>query len=401
MKHYKGCFRIALNELRNQLRFYFVFLVSAILFFSMLTAVVLTAKRLPDVLNKNMVDTNYNLIEMNRIPDGFLPELEALPAVIHLFPIMSSRMIGIEDTDVEKRAYTENVTDPESGENKKVSFSTIGMTGNYLREKPNPYLKDMNAALVSGTPWDEDDNKDCKIWLSEYAASLTGRNVGDRMLFTGKEGEDLSVVVEGIYKRNDPVMFCFYVTFPVYTLIQDEMVNTEEVMIRPDSIFEHKQVLNEIKSHFYYASSFSGALIDGYMSLLLILYVLCGFIGLLVVGILFTTAQAYYSRRIRFFSIMKALGFRDSGVLVVVCTVIQGILTIAFLFSQLISPYLIGYVSDSLSVVYSDIIISNKVWDRLTFLIFLFVSVLTWVACLLGRKVFRTGHITDLIRKEL
>jgi len=400
MKRFRGCFRIALDELRTQRHFYVAFLLSASVFCSTLISILLVTKRIPDVLNEEFADTYINVIEMSKIPDGFLPTLEKMPVKIIEYPSMKSDLIGIDESNPENRYYMEEHPDPESGEMLTKYYDLYGKTGNVVENVPNEMITRMNEALVVGLPWNQADNGTHKIWLSEKAAEMTGYGIGDLMHFPGRMNTDVTATVAGIYRRDDPGMAFYYITYSIYETVIPKMVESNRVLIQPDSILQHNQVIKDIKSHYYFASSYNKSVIDGYMSLLFLLYILCGFIGLMVVGILFATARAYFARRTRFFSVLKALGFRNRGVLTVVCLVTQGVLTLAFLVSQLLSPYLLSYVSDCLSDLYFEMDISTNVWNGTALFGYVAVSALAWLACFLGKRTFKTAKITDLMRSE-
>lgn len=374
MKRFRGCLRIAGDEFRTQWHFYVVFLLSASVFFATLISILLVTRRIPDVLDEKFADSDINLIQMNRIPKGFLSTLEKMPVKIIEFPTVEVHLIGSD----------------------KVVYGT---TGNVVPDKPNDQITRMNEALLKGVPWTVEENSAYNIWLSEEAAEMTGFCVGDMMMIPGRMNTEVSATVAGVYTR-DRTLKLFYVTFPVYESIAPKMVSSNRVFIRPDSILLHNKVINEIKSYYYYAVSYSASVIDGYMALLFLLYVLCGLIGLMVVSILFATARAYYARRTRFFSVLKALGFRNRGVMIVVCLVTQGVLTVAFLISQFISPHLLAYVSDCLSELYFEMNMSTNVWNGTALCGFVAVSALAWVACFLGKRTFRTTAITELMRSE-
>jgi predicted lysophospholipase L1 biosynthesis ABC-type transport system permease subunit len=400
MKRFRGCLRIALDELRTQRHFYLVFLLSASVFFATLISIMLVTVRIPAVLDEEFADSHINVIEMSKIPDGFLSTLEEMPVKIIDFPIMKSDLIGIDGSDPENRYYTEEHPEAESGEILTRYYDMFGRTGNVVADKPNDHITRLNEALLIGEPWTKEDNTDNKIWLCEKAAELTGYRVGDVMHFPGKLNTDVTATVAGIYKRDDPEMNFYYITFSIYESVIPKMVENNRTLIRPDSILQHNKVINEIKSYYYYAFSYSKSVIDGYMALLFLLFVLCGFIGLMVVGILFATARAYFARRTRFFSVLKALGFRNRGVLTVVCLVTQGVLTVAFLVSQLLSPFLLAYVSDCLSDLYFEMNISTNVWNGTALCGFIAVSALAWIVCFIGKRTFKTAEITELMRSE-
>ena len=400
MKRFRGCLQIAGDELRTQWHFYVVFLLSASVFFASLISILLVTRRIPNVLDDEFADSYINVIEMNKLPAGFLPTLEEMPLKVIAFPTIRSDLIGIDSSDSENQYYVEEYQDSESGEVLTRSFGMSGSTGDVVQDKTHASITRMNEVLLAGDPWTEEDNSTYKIWLSDKAAEMIGCYAGDVMELPGRMNSKISTRVAGVYRRDDREMAFFYVTIPVYESVVPKMMKENRVLLQPDSILQLNKIINEIKSHYYFAKSYNKSVIDGYMTVLFLLYVLCGFIGLMVVGILFATARAYFARRTRFFSLLKALGFRTRGIMTVVCMVTQGVLAIAFLISQFISPHLLAYVSVCLSDLHFEMDISTNVWNGTALFGFIAVSVLAWAACFLGKRTFKTAEITELMRSE-
>lgn len=372
MKLFRGCCRIAGAELRTQWHFFIVFLVSASVFFSTLISILMITQRIPSVIDKNFSRSPVNYITLNRIPEGYLPFLESLPVEIIVFPKLNGQMIGNEDLS--------------------------GRTGNYLNDRPNASISLMNDAVIEGTTWTESDNSSYKIWLSTELAEKKRLNIGDEMHITGRMNTDINAVVAGIFNSEQLGYPDFYVTYPVYEAALPNTVKDHKVTILPNSIFQHNKIINELKTRFIHSSSPNQSVIDGYMAVLFLLYALCGVIGLMVIGVLFATARAYFIRRTRFFSVMLSLGLKKRGIMTVVCLVTQGVLIVAFLVSQFVSPYLLAYVSDCLSELWLDLDISTNVWNLSALLCFLAVSLFAWTICFLGKRKFKTSGITELVR---
>jgi len=73
---------------------------------------------------------------------------------------------------------------------------------------------------------------------------------------------------------------------------------------------------------------------------------------------------------------------------------------VAFLAAMLLAPYLNRYVGNLLNELFTDVKISERVWNSFSLLILLITSGLLWLTCICAQKTYAAPELVELIRQE-
>ena len=172
-----------------------------------------------------------------------------------------------------------------------------------------------------------------------------------------------------------------------------------QVTLAPLNLKDYQNVLAELRANRIFPDE-AQEFMDSVMLLVYALYVVCVFLCILEVGMVFTISRSYFHRRTAFFAVCKALGMQNQSMLLTVCMLMQALLSVAFLVAMLLAPYLNRYVGNLLNELFTDVKISESVWNPFSLLILLITSGLLWLTCICSQKTYAAPELVELIRQE-
>ena len=209
--------------------------------------------------------------------------------------------------------------------------------------------------------------------------------------------QSISCQIAGIYQQNI-YLYSYYVSLPLYLQSLDT-VESMQVTLAPLNLKDYQNVLAELRANRIFPDE-AQEFMDSVMLLVYALYVVCVFLCILEVGMVFTISRSYFHRRTAFFAVCKALGMQNRSMLLTVCMLMQALLSVAFLAAMLLAPYLNRYVGNLLNELFTDVKISERVWNPFSLLILLITSGLLWLTCIFSQKTYAAPELVELIRQE-
>lgn len=269
----------------------------------------------------------------------------------------------------------------------------------YLEPSYTVYQNIEIPLLIAGRAPARQDDADAAIWLSEDAAAQLGAVCGDTVSFCADStaAQSISCQIAGIYQQNI-YLYTYYVSLPLYLQSLDT-VESMQVTLAPLNLKDYQNVLAELRANRIFPDE-AQEFMDSVMLLVYALYVVCVFLCILEVGMVFTISRSYFHRRTAFFAVCKALGMQNQSMLLTVCMLMQALLSVAFLAAMLLAPYLNRYVGNLLNELFTDVKISESVWNLFSLLILLITSGLLWLTCICSQKTYAAPELVELIRQE-
>ena len=117
-------------------------------------------------------------------------------------------------------------------------------------------------------------------------------------------------------------------------------------------------------------------------------------------SIIYSIAKSYYIKRKQFFAMAKALGMSNRDIFFVVCFVLHALITLAFAAALLISPMLNSYIIDFLNSLFSDVSVSSNIFNVYTLSVYVVVSVLLWLTCIISQRFYKSADISDFLKQN-
>lgn len=398
MKKHCRCLNIALYELKTGWRGFGVFFLICCLLLSTMISIFSLALQLPDELQEYITGTSLHMIHVGDIDKVDLSQIDNLPlkVVKYYYNGLPPCSIGIDDGYLPP----------------KVDGFIVDLSGAAIRGVNGDrswQVTKINQQLLNGRPFEERDSNKSGIWLSDLSAEYLGVESGDSISFCVDSPavssldeepikyETVSCTVMGIYSM-DASMNGYYVTFPL--IKQSEgTISPFSGDFAPLSITDYKKVISELRGMHLKVSA-NTEIIDSMLLLVYALYGTCVFLCFLAVSMLLSISKMYYHRRMSFFAICKAIGLQNRHILIIICSTMQGLLTVAFAVSMFIAPLLNRYVIDCIEEVFKEVSITANVWTLISLLLYFITSSLLWIACSLNQAAFRSADIINLMRQK-
>lgn len=383
---------LAWYELRTQWKgFVFFGVISAILLSAVISIFTL-ARRVPGEITEYMQATGEGNIVIQRLPLDQLSVVDAMPVKVMDYHIsfLEATAIGLPSNWSPQKVL-------ENGD--ACSLPRQGGVIRWLPEEHSFHAVHLEQQLIAGRAPARQDDADAAIWLSEDAAAQLGAVCGDTVSFCADStaAQSISCQIAGIYQQNI-YLYSYYVSLPLYLQSLDT-VESMQVILAPLNLKDYQNVLAELRANRIFPDE-AQEFMDSVMLLVYALYVVCVFLCILEVGMVFTISRSYFHRRTAFFAVCKALGMQNRSMLLTVCMLMQALLSVAFLAAMLLAPYLNRYVGNLLNELFTDVKISESVWNPFSLLILLITSGLLWLTCICSQKTYAAPELVELIRQE-
>ena len=387
---------VALYELKSQkMSFICFFLISAVLLSAIISCFTLTVQ-LPDEISDYILNTGYGSLTVSDLRRKDLDLLEQMPVKLffYAYQTFSPTSIGLP-LDVQ---FT--YIDESDGEKYEANAMTSGCVVRWADIDGHNTAEDINQKLTVGAPLSESINSEEGIWLSDNAANYLGVGLNDTISFMASPNETAKVncTVKGIYTQ-DSSLYAFYVSHPLFELSDYKYQFLTTAFVAPRSIKDFYNLANQMKAEGW-SLSYDKEFIDGVMMLVTVLYTFCVLLCFIEMSIIYSIAKSYYIKRKQFFAMAKALGMSNRDIFFVVCFVLHALITLAFAVALLISPMLNSYIIDFLNSLFSDVSVSSNIFNVYTLSVYVVVSVLLWLTCIISQRFYKSADISDFLKQN-
>ena len=387
---------MALYELKSQkISFICFFLISVVLLSAIISCFTLTVQ-IPSEMSDYIFNTGYGSLNLSNVKSTDLNQLEKMPirVLYYDFPVIESVSLGIP--------YDEEFTciiEEDSVEYELITQNS-GSVLRWLSESRADTVNRLNENLTDGAEVTEAVNTEDGIWLSDNAAEYLRVGLNDTVSFKASTDEAVEVerTVKGIYTQ-DIYLSAFYVSQPLYNLSARSDSYSVSATVAPINMKDYYNIVSRSQAAGW-SPSYDDKFIDGIMLLISVLYTFCVLMCIIEMSVIYSIAKSYYIKRKQYFAIGKAMGMSNRDILFVVCFVLHMLVSLAFVAALIAAPILNTYIVDLLNSLFSDVKITTDVFNIYTLVIYIVVSVLLWITCLISQRFYTTADIVDFLKQN-
>lgn len=297
-----------------------------------------------------------------------------------------------------------------------VGFDSLGFYSDHVDEKTGEHrilsghierlfkggtysLARMNSNIVSGTPYEYEDNSSYCIWLSDISADHIAAKVGDIIKVDTGDGKK-DAVVKGIYASDKdysgPELYLKDFYLSAAFLPSFDKFFSLDIIISDLNLLERNRIADD-----YFENGFQALPSNDFISVLMIelgIYLVAIFSCIIVVSLMTSMTKLYVSKRKGYYSIIRLWGMSKPWTLLMIFLFLQILYSLSFLMALFGAPYVFADLTSDIGVFLGDSSIMIKVFDMKNVIAYLIFTLCNAFAVLVNSGFVRTDDISDNIR---